>query len=179
VTQDSIFAQDVVLDPDTGRSSPSFESGGAWRDGAKIAILVGAQMYDLNGKLLGNLAAGHRPLPIRSETWERANVIGVGIYGHPPGMTIETLDVALDLLLLSLLIFGVTLLLRIHLRTGVVGGAVARIVGRFVRSTERLETAREAIDALEEIHEQAIAALERRLQVVEAHLGHHQSKTDN
>jgi hypothetical protein len=47
-----------------------------------------------------------------------------------------------------------------------------------VRSTERLEAAREAIDALEEIHEQAIVALERRLKAVEARLGH-QSKTDN
>ena len=49
-------------------------------------------------------------------------------------MTIETLDVALDLLLLSLLIFGVTLVLRIHLATGVVGGAVARVVRRIVSS---------------------------------------------
>ena len=40
-------------------------------------------------------------------------------------MTIETLDVALDLLVLSLLIFGVALVLRIHLTTGVIGGAVA------------------------------------------------------
>ena len=47
-----------------------------------------------------------------------------------------------------------------------------------MRSTERLEVAREAIDALEEIHEQAIAALERRRKAVEARLGH-QSKTDN
>jgi hypothetical protein len=45
---------------------------------------------------------------LRSKTWERANLIRVGIYGHPLEMTIETLDVALDLLLLSLLIFGVT-----------------------------------------------------------------------
>jgi hypothetical protein len=93
-------------------------------------------------------------------------------------MTIETLDVALDLLLLSLLIFGVALVLRIHLTTGVIGGAVARIVRRTVRSTERLQTAREAVDALEGIHEQAIVALERRLKAVEARLGH-QSKTDN
>ena len=73
-------------------------------------------------------------------------------------MTIETLDVALDLLLLSLLIFAVALVLRIDLTTGVIGGAVARIVRRTVRSTERLQAAREAIDALEEIHEQAIAS---------------------
>jgi hypothetical protein len=89
-------------------------------------------------------------------------------------MTIETLDVALDLLLLSLLIFGVTLVLRIHLATGVVGGAVARVVRGMVRSTERLEAAREAIDALnEEIHEPAIAAIERRLKALEAHWGNH------
>jgi hypothetical protein len=95
-------------------------------------------------------------------------------------MTIETLDVALDLLLLSLLIFGVTLVLRIHLATGLVGGAVARVVRRIVSSTERLEAAREAIDTLnEEIHQQAIAAIERRLKALEGHLGKHQSKTEN
>jgi hypothetical protein len=64
VTQDSIFGQDVILDPDTGRSSPSFENGGVWRDGVRIAMLVGAQMYDLDGNLLGKLAADAGPLPI-------------------------------------------------------------------------------------------------------------------
>jgi outer membrane lipopolysaccharide assembly protein LptE/RlpB len=94
-------------------------------------------------------------------------------------MTIETLDAALDLLLLSLLIFGVALVLRIHLATGVAGGAVARVVRRIVSSTERLEAASEAIDTLhEEMHEQAIAAIDRRLKALEDHLGNHQSKTD-
>ena len=93
-------------------------------------------------------------------------------------MTLETLDVALDLLLLPLVIFGIALVLRIHLSTGVVGGTVAR-VRRIVSSTERLEAAREAIGGLEEIHEQAITELERRLKALEAHLGHPQSKTDN
>ena len=46
------------------RSSPSFENGGVWRDGAKIAVLVGAQMYDLNGNLVGKLAMGAGSLPM-------------------------------------------------------------------------------------------------------------------
>ena len=62
MTQDLIFAQDVILDPDTATIVAVVRNGAVWRDGAKIAVLVGAQMYDLNGNLLGKLAAG--PLPI-------------------------------------------------------------------------------------------------------------------
>ena len=64
MTQDFIFAQDVILDPDTGKIVAVVRNGGVWRDGARIAVLVGAQMYDLNGNLLGKLAAGAGSLPI-------------------------------------------------------------------------------------------------------------------
>jgi hypothetical protein len=63
MTQDFIFAQDVILDPDTGKILAVVRNG-VWRDGARIAVLVGAQMYDLNGNLLGKLAAGAGSLPI-------------------------------------------------------------------------------------------------------------------
>ena len=39
-------------------------NGGVWRDGTRIAVLVGAHIYDLNGNLLGNLAASDGSLPI-------------------------------------------------------------------------------------------------------------------
>jgi hypothetical protein len=64
VTQDFIFAEDVILDPDTGKILAFVRNGGVWRDGARIAVLIGAQMYDLNGNLLGTLAAGSGSLPI-------------------------------------------------------------------------------------------------------------------
>jgi hypothetical protein len=64
MTQDFIFAQDVILDPDTGKIFAVVRNGGVWRDGAKIAVLVGPQMYDLNGNLLGKLATGDGSLPI-------------------------------------------------------------------------------------------------------------------
>jgi hypothetical protein len=64
MTADFIFAQDVILDPDTGRILAVVRNGSVWRDGARIAVLVGAHMYDLNGNLLGKLAAGDGPLPI-------------------------------------------------------------------------------------------------------------------
>jgi hypothetical protein len=58
MTQNFIFAQDVILDPDTAKVVAVVRNGGVWRGGTKIAVLVGAQMYDLNGNLLGKLAAG-------------------------------------------------------------------------------------------------------------------------
>jgi hypothetical protein len=64
MTQDFIFAQDVILDPDTAKIVAVVRNGGVWRDGARIAVLVGAHMYDLNGNLLGKLAAGDGSLPI-------------------------------------------------------------------------------------------------------------------
>jgi hypothetical protein len=64
MTQDFIFAQDVILDPDTGKSVAVVRNGEVFRDGMRIAVLVGAYMYDLNGNLLGKLAGGARSLPI-------------------------------------------------------------------------------------------------------------------
>jgi hypothetical protein len=64
MTQNFIFARDVILDPDTGKIMAVVRNGGVWRDGVKIAVLVGAHMYDLNGNLLGTLAAGDGSLPM-------------------------------------------------------------------------------------------------------------------
>jgi hypothetical protein len=64
MTQDFIFAQDVILDPDTAKILAVVRNGAVWRDGAKIAVLVGAQMYVLDGNLLGKLATGVGSLPI-------------------------------------------------------------------------------------------------------------------
>jgi hypothetical protein len=64
MTQDFIFAQDVILDPDTGKILAVVRNGGVWRDGTKIAVLVRGHIYDLNGYLLGTLAAGDGSLPI-------------------------------------------------------------------------------------------------------------------
>jgi len=65
MTQNFIFAQDVILDPDTAKVVAVVRNGGVWRDGVRIAVLVGEHMYDLNGDLLGGLAAaGYESLPI-------------------------------------------------------------------------------------------------------------------
>ena len=64
MTQDFIFAQDVILNPDTGKIVAVVRNGGDFRDGERIAVLIGAHMYDLNGNLLGKLAAGAGSLPI-------------------------------------------------------------------------------------------------------------------
>jgi hypothetical protein len=73
MTQDFIFAQDVILDPDTAKIVAVVRNGGVWRDGARIAVLVGAQMYDLNGNLLGKLAAADGALPISFKNLVGAN----------------------------------------------------------------------------------------------------------
>jgi hypothetical protein len=64
MNQELIFAQNVILDPDTAKIVAVVRNRGVWRDGARIAVLVGAHMYDLNGNLLGKLAAGAGSLPI-------------------------------------------------------------------------------------------------------------------
>jgi hypothetical protein len=64
MVQNFIFAQDVILDPDTGTILAFVRNGGVWRDGIRIAILVGTNMYDLDGNLLGKLAAGDGSLPM-------------------------------------------------------------------------------------------------------------------
>jgi hypothetical protein len=66
MTKDFIFAHDVILDPDTGKVVAVVRDGGVWRGGSKIAVLVGAQMYDLNGNLLGKLAAGALPISFKN-----------------------------------------------------------------------------------------------------------------
>jgi hypothetical protein len=38
MTQDFIFAQDVILDPDTGKILAVVRNGGVWRDGVRIAV---------------------------------------------------------------------------------------------------------------------------------------------
>ena len=64
MAKDFIFAQDVILDPVTAKIIAVVRNGGVWRNGVKIAVLVGANMYDLKGNLLGKLAAGDGSLPI-------------------------------------------------------------------------------------------------------------------
>jgi hypothetical protein len=64
MTQDFIFAEDVILDPVTAKIVAVVRNGGVWCDGTKIAVLVGAQMYDLNGNLFGKLSSGAGSLPI-------------------------------------------------------------------------------------------------------------------
>jgi hypothetical protein len=58
------MTEDVILDPDTGKIVAVVRNGGVFRDGARIAVLIGAHMYDLNGTLLGQLADGAGSLPI-------------------------------------------------------------------------------------------------------------------
>ena len=64
MTRDFIFAQDVILDPDTAKIIAIVRNGGVSRDGVQIAVLVGAHIYEMNGNLLGKLAAGDGSLPI-------------------------------------------------------------------------------------------------------------------
>ncbi len=64
MAQDFIAARDVILDPDRGKVVAVVRNREVYRDGARIAVLVGAQMYDLLGNLLGQLAAGAGSLPI-------------------------------------------------------------------------------------------------------------------
>jgi hypothetical protein len=73
MTQDFIFAQDVILDPDTAKILAVVRNGEVWSDGARIAVLVGAQIYDLNGNLLGKLATGDGSLPILFKNLVEAN----------------------------------------------------------------------------------------------------------
>jgi hypothetical protein len=66
MTQDFIFAQDVIIDADTAKIVAVVRNGAVWRDGTRIAVLVGAQMYDLNGNLLGKLATGSLPISFKN-----------------------------------------------------------------------------------------------------------------
>jgi hypothetical protein len=73
MTQNFIFAQDVIFDPETAKVVAVVRDGGVWRDGAKIAVLVGSHMFDLNGNLLGKLPAGDGALPISFKKLVEAN----------------------------------------------------------------------------------------------------------
>ena len=64
MTRNFIFAHDVILDPDTAKIVAVVRNGGVWRYGVRIAVLVGAHIYDLNGNLLGKLAEDTGSLPI-------------------------------------------------------------------------------------------------------------------
>ena len=56
MTQNFIFAQDVIIDHETAKIVAVVRNGGVWRDGTRIAVIVGSHIYNLNGNLLGNLA---------------------------------------------------------------------------------------------------------------------------
>ena len=74
------------------------------------------------------------------------------------------LDVALDLIILALVVFGVTLVWRIYRATAAIIGLVRRIDG----STAELDGARAQADALnDEIHRKSIEALEERIKALE------------
>jgi hypothetical protein len=64
MTRNFIFAHDVILDPDTAKIVAVVRNGEVWRYGVRIAVLVGAHIYDLNGNLLGKLAEDTGSLPI-------------------------------------------------------------------------------------------------------------------
>jgi hypothetical protein len=64
---DFIFAHDFIFNPETGKNAAIIRNGEVFRDdkeGARIAIFVGTRVYDLDGILLGRIAAGDRSLPI-------------------------------------------------------------------------------------------------------------------
>ena len=70
MTQDFIFAQDVILDPDTGKILAVVRNGGVWRDGAKIAVLVGrgwssAVLQGMSQKA----GSGHRLVDVDWPRW--------------------------------------------------------------------------------------------------------------
>jgi hypothetical protein len=103
MSQNFIFAQDVILDPDTGKILAVVRNGGVWRDGSRIAVLIGPHMYDLNGNLLGKLAAGDGSLPIsfknliggKSAQAGRAlrlDGVGIGTVGRQIGVRVEPRD---------------------------------------------------------------------------------------
>jgi hypothetical protein len=101
MSQNFIFAQDVILDPDTGKIVAVVRNGGVWHDGSRIAVLLGAHMYDLNGNLLGKLAAGDGSLPISfknlverksAQTGRALDGEGIGTAGRQIGVRVEPRD---------------------------------------------------------------------------------------
>ena len=59
-------SQDFILDSKTRQVVAIIRNGGVFRDddGARIAVFVGSNLYDLNGNFLGRLDGGTRSLPI-------------------------------------------------------------------------------------------------------------------
>jgi hypothetical protein len=52
------MAQDFICDPETGKIVAVIRDGGVFRDdreGAKLAIVLGAYLSDLKGNLVGHL----------------------------------------------------------------------------------------------------------------------------
>ena len=70
MAQDFIFARDVILDPETRKSVAIIRNGEIFlddEDGARIAVIVGEHLYDVDGNLLGPLAvAGVLPLSFKN-----------------------------------------------------------------------------------------------------------------
>jgi hypothetical protein len=68
MAQDLILdAQDVIFDPETRKSVAVIRNGAVFRgdkEGARIAYLVGSNLYDPNGNFLGRLDGCARSLPI-------------------------------------------------------------------------------------------------------------------
>jgi hypothetical protein len=59
--------QNVIFDPESGKRVAIIRNGELFRDdqeGARIAIFVGAYLYDLKGNWLGHFDASARALPI-------------------------------------------------------------------------------------------------------------------
>jgi hypothetical protein len=72
VSQDFIMdARSFIFDPETRRVIALIRNGQVFRDdeeGAKVAYLVGSNLYDLSGNFLGRLNASERALPIGLRT---------------------------------------------------------------------------------------------------------------
>ena len=58
-------SQDFILDPKTRKVVAIIRNGEVFRDddGARIAVFVGSNLYDLNGNFLGRLDGCTRSLP--------------------------------------------------------------------------------------------------------------------
>jgi hypothetical protein len=72
VSQDFIMdARSFIFDPETRKVVALIRNGQVFRDdeeGAKVAYLVGSNLYDLSGNFLGGLNASGRALPIGLRT---------------------------------------------------------------------------------------------------------------
>jgi hypothetical protein len=64
-------SQDFILDPKTRKVVAIIRNGGVFRDddGARIAVFVGSNLYDLNGNFLGRLDGARVPCQSRLENF--------------------------------------------------------------------------------------------------------------